>query len=117
MNRYIPTIALLAGLALAGCVSQQPPVAQVSAAEAALAAAGKVALGYMRLPVCTTGGPQACAKPVVKAQIKTAYDAAYGAVTAAQTQADAGQSPDMTAALSALATLQSLVATLPKTGG
>lgn len=116
MPRF-PAVAVLAALSVGGCASKQPPVAQVSAAEAALAAAGKVALGYMHLPVCAAGGLQACAQPVVKAQIKTAYDTAYDAVTAAQAQADAGQSPSMTAALSALATLQSLVATLPKTGG
>jgi hypothetical protein len=89
---------------LAGCQSQSS-VAAVSASEAALAAAGRVVLACYSVPKCSAVAP--------KPQIKSAYDSAYSAVTQAQTVADAGGSPDMTAATAAMSALQRLVAQLP----
>lgn len=110
-NALIPAGAIL----LAACSSTtQSPVATVSAAEAALAASGRAALAYMQLPPCG-GTATLCSAPTVKAQIKIAYDQAYAAVTAAQATADAGGSPDMTAATAALTVLQNIVTSLPST--
>lgn len=94
-------------LALTACASNptKPAVASVSAAEAALAAAGRVILGCYAVPACAAVAP--------KATIKGHYDAAYTAVTAAQGLADAGGSPDMTATAAALSLLQGDVAQLP----
>ena len=109
--------ALLAALALAGCANTasapKAPAAAVAAAEASLAAAGQVALSYMRLPPCG-GGTQLCSATALKAQIKAAYDAAYEAVVAAQAIVDSGGTPDMTKVQSALTSLQNIVTMLPK---
>ena len=106
------SVAILA-MALAGCAAKNTSVATVSASEAALAASGKVALAYMQLPPC--GGPATlCAQPTVKRDIKAAFDRASDAVTAAQAVADAGGTPDMTAASAALVALQDIVTGLPK---
>ena len=101
-------------MAVTGCSStattQQKTVAAVSASEASLVAAGRVVMACYSVPACDKVAP--------KAQIKKAYDAAYDAVTAAQATADAGGTPTATAeaaAASAVATLQGLVAQLPKT--
>lgn len=101
MNRAIT--AGIALLALAGCTASNPR-AQVSAAQAALAASGKVALTYMHMPT---------AKPAVKAQIKTAYDTAYAVLVAAQADADAGRPVDTAAINAAIAVLQAVIVTLP----
>lgn len=85
----------------------QSSVAAVSASEAALAAAGRVVLACYSVPKCSAVAP--------KPQIKAAYDSAYTAVTNAQTVADAGGTPDMTAATAAMSALQGLVAQLPPT--
>ena len=102
---------LLGLLLLAGChQSKAPtPVAVVGGVQTGLAAAGHVVLACYAVPAC-----EVKAVPL-KPQIKAAYDAAYSAVTAAQSEADAGGSPDMTAATAALSALQGLVAQLPKT--
>lgn len=97
---------------LAGCSGSSSttpsPVAAVSAAETALAAAGQAVMACYGVAACE-------AKAVsLSPQIKAAYDAAYTAVTAAQTAADAGGSPDMTAATAAMSALQGLVAQLPQ---
>ena len=100
---------LWAGLAvwIAACSATAPQssIAAVSASEAALAAAGRAVLACYTVPRCATVAP--------KAQIKGAYDAAYTAVTQAQTVADAGGTPDMTASTAAMSALQGLVAQLP----
>ena len=101
MNRTIT--AGLALLALAGC-SASNPRAQVSAAQAALAASGQVALTYMHLPT---------AKPAIKAQIKTAYDTAYAVLVAAQADADAGRAVNTVAINAAITVLQAIIITLP----
>ena len=101
MNRAIT--AGIALLALAGCTAQNPR-AQVSAAQAALAASGQVALTYMRLPA---------AKAAIKTQIKTAYDAAYATLVAAQADADAGRPVNTVAIGAAIAVLQAIIATIP----
>jgi hypothetical protein len=102
MNRLL---ILSFAAALAACTStatnQQKTVATVSATEATLAAAGRAAVACMATPVCSA--------PALKAQIKAAYDKAYNAVTAAQSVADAGGSPDMTAATAAIVALQNLI--------
>jgi hypothetical protein len=111
--RRITSLGLVAAIwiplaLLAACVSPttpKPAVAPVSAAEATLAAAGRVILACYAVPACSAIAP----KPKIKAD----YDTAYSAVTAAQTVADAGGSPDMTAASAALALLQADVAPLP----
>jgi hypothetical protein len=113
--RRITSLGLVAAIwiplaLLAACVSTptpapKPAVAPVSAAEATLAAAGRVILACYAVPACSAVAP----KPKIKAD----YDAAYSAVTAAQTVADAGGSPEMTAASAALALLQADVAPLP----
>ena len=66
---------------------------------------GQVALTYMRLP---------SAKTTVKMQIKVAYDAAYDALVAAQADADAGRPVNAAAVSAAIASLQAILATLPK---
>jgi hypothetical protein len=98
---------LMSALALAGCATAPTPVATVSASESVLAAAGRAVLACYAVPACATVAP--------KAQIKSAFDAAYTAVTAAQATADAGGSPDLTAATAALSALSALVAQLPPT--
>lgn len=110
----LPLIACL-GL-LAGCAVTPKNVATVSAAEAGLAASGKIALAYMQLPACG-GAATLCSDPAIKAQIKSKYDTAYAAVTSAQAVADAGGTPDMTLATAALAALQGQVNALPTQGG
>lgn len=87
--------------------TSQSSVAAVSASEAALAAAGRVVLACYTVPKCAAVAP--------KPQIKAAYDSAYTAVTNAQTVADGGGTPDMTAATAAMSALQGLVAQLPPT--
>jgi hypothetical protein len=112
MKRHLIALAAAGLLAACGQTTTQSPIATVSAAEAALAASGRAALAYMQLPPCG-GSATICSNAMVKAKIKTAYDTAYSAVTAAQTTADAGGTPDMTAATAALTTLQTLVTGLP----
>lgn len=98
---------------LAGCApptttpASSPAVSGVSASEASLAAAGHVVLACYAVPACAAVAP----KPAIKA----AYDKAYSAVTQAQTVADAGGSPDLTATTAALSVLQGLVTQLPPT--
>jgi hypothetical protein len=102
------TLLLAATLGLAACASTPTPtpaVAGVSAAEAALAAAGRVILACYTVPSCAAVAP----KPTIKAD----YDAAYNAIVAAQVVADAGGSPDMTAATAAMTLLQGAIAQLP----
>jgi hypothetical protein len=95
-------------LYLAGCSpAPKPAVASVAASEAALAAAGRVILACYTVPSCLAVAP--------KAKIKAAYDSAYTAVTQAQTVADAGGSPDLTATTAAMTALQGIVAQLPQT--
>ena len=101
MNRAIT--AGIALLALAGC-STQNPRAQVSAAQAALAASGQVALTYMHLPT---------AKPAIKEKIKAAYDTGYAVLVAAQADADAGRPINTVAINAAIAVLQAIIITLP----
>jgi hypothetical protein len=104
------TTALWGALAvlLAGCGgTSQSAVATVSASEAALAAAGRVVLACYSVPRCASVAP--------KPQIKSAYDAAYAAVTQAQSVADAGGTPNMAATTAAMSALQGLVSQLPQT--
>jgi hypothetical protein len=106
---------MLALLALAGCQTQPIPAttapavtssqAAVAALEASLAAAGRTIVACYSVPACSAAAP--------RAKIKAAYDGAYAALTTAQGVADAGGSPDLTAAGLALGTLQGLVAALP----
>lgn len=106
-------LVILAALAAAGCAAKNSSVATVSASEAALGASGRVAIAYMQLPACG-GSATLCAQPTIKASIRSAYDRAYTAVTAAQAIADAGGTPDMAAASAALLALQDIVTGLPK---
>ena len=102
-------ILIAAVLALAACspAGQQTAIASVAASQASLTAAGRVILACYALPQCAAVAP--------KPQIKTAFDAAYIAVTSAQAVADKGGVPDMTAVASTLEGLQALVLSLPKT--
>jgi hypothetical protein len=94
-------IVFLIGACSTVATTQQKTVATVSATEATLAAAGRSAVACMATPVCSA--------PALKAQIKAAYDKAYNAVTTAQAVADAGGTPDMTAATAAIVALQNLI--------
>ena len=98
-------LIVTAVISVAGCKTNA--VATVSASEASLAAAGRVVLACYSVPACAAVAP--------KPAIKLAYDSAYTAVTSAQTTADAGGSPDMTAATAALSALQGLITQLPPT--
>lgn len=111
MTTRLAPLALAA--LLAACANQQSNKANVVAAEAELAASGRVALAYMRLPECG-GTAKLCSDPNIKANIKRSYDAAYDAVTGAQAVADNGGAPDMVAVQTAVATLQAVVNVLPK---
>ena len=109
----VATIALLVSGCSSTATTQQKTVAAVSASQASLPAAGRVALACYSVPRCNS----AVSAPL-KAQIKTAFDTATDAVNASQATADAGGTPTATAeaaAASAVATLQGLVAQLPKT--
>jgi hypothetical protein len=115
ISRAIPVVSktrfphVVLALALGACANTaKPSVATVSALEAALAAAGRGVLACYALPACAAYAP--------KPTIKVAYDSAYTAVTAAQTAADAGGTPDLTAATAAIATLQGLITSLPIKG-
>lgn len=108
-----PIAVGLAAVILAGCHSQSAsvpataPKASVSVAEATLAAAGRTVVACYAVPACATVAP--------KSDIKRAYDGAYAAVTEAQTAADSGGSPDMTASVAALSALETLLTRLPRT--
>lgn len=104
---YGMTSLLWAGLVvwLVGCATPAAPKATVSAAEASLAASGRLILACYAVPACSAAAP--------KKTIRADYDTAYAAVTTAQAAADAGGSPDMTAAMAALSLLQADVAPLP----
>lgn len=110
MKRWM---SVMLALGLAGCAgSPATPsslITTVSTAETALASAGQVVMACYAVPAC-----EAKALPL-KPQIKTAYDTAYSAVTAAQSAVDSGGALDMTAANNALSTLKALVAQLPQT--
>lgn len=118
----VASIVMIAGTLVAcGTVmeqsSAQSPKAAVAAAEAAIAAAGQVALPYMALPPCGgAGAPALCSSATIKANIKTAYDGAYTAATTAQGNADAGQPVDTVALNAAVSALETAVAALPKQG-
>jgi hypothetical protein len=108
MSRGFSAVILASfALWLAACSQPgpRPAAASVSASEAALAAAGRAVLACYTVPRCSAAAP--------KAQIKAAYDSAYISVTQAQTIADAGGSPDLTATTAAMSVLQGLVAQLP----
>ena len=111
MTRF--TLSAAALLALAACTPQNPR-AQVSSAEAAVAAAGQVALTYMQLPTCTRTESLVCSRPAIKAQIKTSFDAAYVTLVSAQADADAGKPVNTVALNAAVASLQAVIAGLPK---
>jgi hypothetical protein len=85
----------------AGITTQQQNVANVVALEAGLTAAGKSTLACYSVP--------SCSKIADHAKIRLAFDAAYDAVTSAQQASDAGGSPNVAAASSALATLNALI--------
>ena len=102
MNRTLISCVLVL-LFQSGC-SGSTPRSQVSAAQAALAASGQVALTYMHLPN---------ADRAIKARIKTAYDTAYAVLVAAQADADAGRPVNTVAINAAIAVLQAIIITLP----
>lgn len=104
-----PILVALIVLTLAGCAQKQDARATVSASQASLAASGKVAMAYLHLPVCPVSAP-VCGTPSIRNQIKVAFDQATDALNAAQATADAGGTPDMVAATTALKTLQELLA-------
>jgi len=112
MNR-LTNAAALGGLllfdglivVLAGCATSTQTTT-VSGLEVALTAADQLALQYVTLPLCTSGGPALCSQATVSAQIKAASLAAYTAVKAAE---KSGASADLTAAQDALTALSALV--------
>lgn len=89
----------------ASAPAPRPAVAAVSASQATLAAAGRVVMACYAVPACAAVAP--------KAKIRSAYDAAYDAVVAAQAVADTGATPDMSATTAAMVVLRRLVTQLP----
>jgi hypothetical protein len=100
-------------LTLAACGNTPSNVsatkATISAAEGTLTAAGKAVVGCYAVPACN-----AKATAPIKAQIKQAFDSAYGLVTSAQATADAGGSPDLTAMTAAVNALEAAMTQLPR---
>lgn len=119
MVAYAAFLVAAAAVALGGCATTSPAAtattapggnaaaASVSALEAALTGAGQAVLACYATPACAAVAP--------KPQIKTAYDTAYTTVTAAQSTADLGGTPDLTAATAAMSALAALLGKLPPT--
>jgi hypothetical protein len=119
MRHILTTVCaaiLLSACSGSGTSTTSPPASPlvtIVATETGLTAAGTLAMNYVTLPICTGANGPLCADPTIKAQVKNAYDMAYDAVTAAQTVADAGGTPDLTAATAAVTVLKNLLATVP----
>lgn len=113
MNRALTVGVVL--LALTGCQAPLDPRAAVAVAESALTAAGELAVTYMQHPLCGAERiPELCADPKVKAKLREAFNTAYNMLAAAQIEADAGRPVSYTALNAAVATLQTLVVSLPR---
>ena len=113
MNHLLSTGLVL--LALAGCQAPLDPRAAVAVAESALTATGELALTYMQRPLCgKEQAPELCAEPKIKAKLREAFNTAYNVLAAAQIAADAGQPVSYTALNAAVATLQAIVVSLPR---
>ncbi len=113
MSRLLTTGLVL--LALAGCQAPLDPRAAVAVAESALTAAGELALTYMQHPLCGTEQvSELCADPKLKAKLREAFNTAYNVLAAAQIEADAGRPVSYTALNTAVATLQAIVVSLPR---
>jgi hypothetical protein len=103
-----PKTATVAGPA------QSAALPTVVAAEAALAASGKIVLAYTTLPVCVGQQTAGCHDPVVASHVRQVYDQAYTDVTQAQAIADAGGTPSTVIMTASLQALQQLAAVLPQ---
>ena len=68
----------------------------------------------MQLPTCTGANAPVCSRPNIKALIKTTFDAAYVTLVSAQADADAGKPVNTVALNAAVASLQAVIAGLPK---
>jgi pyrimidine deaminase RibD-like protein len=109
-------VALLGLLLLTACPGSTVK-AQVAALESGLTAAEKIADAYVKLPRCgSAGATSICSDPIKVSQIGQADNTAFAAVDAARISAEAGGTPDLTAATAAMAALNALVVTLPKQG-
>lgn len=105
---------LLALLCLSACESGgagPTPKATVAAMEVSLTAADNLAMNYVGLPRCYSGGPALCSSTAKVATIKKTAQRAYDAVTAAQSAVDAGTATNatLTDARAALAAFQAAV--------
>jgi hypothetical protein len=107
---FIRSMVLAGVIALAGC-SQPNQQASVGALESALTAADILALQYTTQPTCPRSAPL-CADPAIKLRIKAAAQTAYDSVKAAETEASAGKTVDMTASTAAIAALQDMLASV-----
>jgi hypothetical protein len=100
----VGAIALLAGCAAGGMQNT------ISGVEVALTAADQLALQYVTLPLCKSGGPTLCSQVTVSTQVKSAAQLAYTAVKDAEAS---GASADLTTAQAAVAKLSALVPAAP----
>lgn len=107
MAKVLLAMSVTAAL-LVGCGSDPHPA--VAAAQRTLAGLGRLALVYVTQPLCVGTNVAGCADPVIKAQIKTAYDSAADVLVASQADADAGKPVNLIVLNGALASLQTLVA-------
>lgn len=114
MNRLI--LPVIAAVALVGCTSTSPQsqMATILALESGLTAADEVALAYFALPPCSAASGAICSAPDIKAKIKVAAQTAHDTIKAAEKQAAAGASVDLTASNAAMTALQAILTSLPK---
>ncbi len=91
---------LVAGFGLAACTVTP---SDVSTLETSLTAAENLGLAYAALPNCTGSNGPVCSDPAVIADIKTADNAAYAALTALQN--GTGTEAELQAAIAALTAL------------
>lgn len=111
-RRALLAATALLPVAVAACSGSQP-AASVVVAEKSLAAAGRISLGYLQLPVCSGSNGPVCGNATTRTQIKMAFDSADDAVKAADAAVQAGGTPNMTAVNAAIAGLQGVLASLP----
>lgn len=109
MKRLAPTLAIAGCLAFflqGGSCATSSPVQAIAASEVALTAADQLALQYVTLPLCKSGGPALCSQASISAQIKAQAQNAYNAIQAAKQNPT---SASAAAAAAAVSLLQGLV--------
>lgn len=116
--RIYAAILILIGVnfGLYACTVGQPQTT-VAALEVALTAAESVAYQYGTLPSCAAPGAGVlCAQPALVQSLVRLDAAAFSAVKGAEAQAASGASPDLSAALAAVAAFQAVLVALPAKG-